>query len=251
MRMATPIETSRPLSVIGDNAIDAAIHGYYWRLKSDRTIDWAIANGFEGEYWYSPNYIRDYVNMALSTYAEFANVRFNYVGYYQTPSGAYYSGSEITVSLSGNRTFFPLNGILARGFFPNSNENYNWYPGAPGDLYLNINSEANYLPTYAPGSAGYFLILHELGHTLGLKHPHDDGGTGHPTLNSIGLGYLDLDVYTVMSYKDNYSYNFRQWDPATPMVLDVIAMQYLYGKNNTKNIGNTNYALYISNMYRT
>ena len=36
-----------------------------------------------------------------------------------------------------------------------------------GDIYLNLNSQANYLSSYEIGSAGFFLILHELGHTLG------------------------------------------------------------------------------------
>lgn len=32
-----------------------------------------------------------------------------------------------------------------------------------------------------------------------------------------------------MSYADDYGWNRVNWDPATPMLLDVLALQYLYG----------------------
>ena len=105
-------------------------------------------------------------------------------------------------------------------------------------MYLNIDSEANSYTSYEPGSQGWFLLLHELGHALGLKHPHDDGGTGRPTFEELNRAGLNDDTTTVMSYFDTTeSLNEVSYDPATPMILDVLALQYLYGKNTSTNSG--------------
>lgn len=107
------------------------------------------------------------------------------------------------------------------------------------------------MPSYDPGSEGFFLLLHELGHTIGLKHPHDDGGTGRPTLGNIGLGEFDKDWFSIMSYQDDYPLDQINFDPATPMLLDVIGLQALYGKNMSTNAGNNTHVLDTSNLYYT
>ena len=119
----------------------------------------------------------------------------------------------------------------AMGHFPDASDT----SSKGGDIFLNINSPANSLPSYEKGSQGYFLLLHELGHTLGLKHPHDDGGNGRPTFSQVGFDRVDFDSFTIMSYEDQIGYDQKKYDPGTPMILDVIALQYLYGINNTYN----------------
>ena len=87
------------------------------------------------------------------------------------------NGSEINFSMDGSGLIFNNDNIWAIGYFPRTEMLIR------GDIYLNLNSQANYLSSYEIGSAGFFLILHELGHTLGLKHPHDDGGNARPTFS--------------------------------------------------------------------
>ncbi|AMO23983.1 hypothetical protein UC35_15340 [Ramlibacter tataouinensis] len=222
----------------GDSIIDATTHGYYWVLGPDRTIDWAISGGLAGEIWNRPADLVQTIGGILNTISYFADVKFNYVGSFSSPSAAYLAGSEITITLSGSTSIFPSSNIWARGYFPTLN-GATGYAGQPGDVFLNINSQANFLSTYAPGSAGWFVFLHELGHVLGLKHPHDDGGTGRPTLAQIGLGDFDTDWVTVMSYRDDFNWNLRAWDPITPMILDVLALQYVYGRNMSTNAGDS------------
>ena len=221
--MATP--SSSPRQLTGDNFIDAATHGYSWQLDGSRTINWALANGFFGEYWTSTSTVVSTLSSVFNNVSYYANVHFNYVGYFSTPSTAYAGGSDITISLGGSGVFGSNTSIWAVGLFPDTSNNTSYYQGAPGDIFLNINSAANTLPSYLPGSAGYALAIHEIGHTLGLKHPFDDGGTGHPTLASLGLDSLNKDWFTVMAYNDDYNYNQRAWDPATPMAMDVLALQ--------------------------
>jgi Ca2+-binding RTX toxin-like protein len=97
-------------------------------------------------------------------------------------------------------------------------------------------------------------MIHELGHALGLAHPHDNGGTSS-TYTDLGIGNLDTGLYTAMSYNDIGEW----WNPyssyssadgwgtygqiATPMAFDIAALQHIYGANTTYNTGDDHYSL--------
>lgn len=66
-----------------------------------------------------------------------------------------------------------------------------------------------------PGSFGYETVLHEIGHALGLKHPHD----GDPTL----AGRLDTQENTVMTY-EYAGYNVSELG-----TFDLQALEHIYG----------------------
>lgn len=106
-----------------------------------------------------------------------------------------------------------------------------------GDVWLNNSYSPNLV--HSPGSYGLLTLIHEVGHALGLKHPGNynagGGGTEGPYLPSN----QDSHQYSVMSY-----FNHPQMGSAyaqTPMLYDVAAIQYLYGRNNSTRNGNTTY----------
>ena len=96
------------------------------------------------------------------------------------------------------------------------------------------------------GSYMFYTLLHELGHSLGLKHPFD-GSTdgGGPSLTGTANAGWDSRVFTLMSYttlSDHSDATGFTFNPTTPMLLDIEAIQAVYGANYSYNAGNTVYA---------
>ena len=112
----------------------------------------------------------------------------------------------------------------------------------------------------APGGFGAAVVLNGLGYALGLAFPHsDEGGTKimRGVTSEIDLGDFDLNqgVHTIMSFNDGWVTSPYGLSPslaygwqATPMALDIAALQALYGANTTANSGNTTYVLGDSNV---
>lgn len=135
-------------------------------------------------------------------------------------------------------------GYLGHAFFPFSVSN-------KGKTSIS-NNNASY-SNFPPGSYDYITMIHEIGHLLGLAHPHDNGGlsTKFPGVNvwsDLGKNQQNQTMYTIMSYNDIngpltpdnvQSYGF----PETPMAYDIIAIQKIYGKPTGKNIGDNTYTL--------
>ena len=236
----------------GDDIIDVTTQGSVWNLSQTNVIHWTIADGFNGEFWIDPYYTVALIDQALSIIEQYVNIDFQFGGYFPDPASAGTAGSDLVYSLDG--IVLPPS-FWAVGFFPNYNNfpigGGSGWPTQGGDIFLNINSDANYLDSYELGSAGFFLILHETFHALGLKHTFDDGGSGRPTLDELGLGEFDKDWFSVMSYDEDYPMNQLSWDPATPMLLDVLGLQYLYGPNWNTNTGNDTYVATYDNFYAT
>ena len=246
--MGTSVEY---IGLTGDNAVDSLTTGYRWTFDGPPVLNYSISGGFNGESFQQPDEMLHHWSGVLQTYAQVANLQFVNLGVFDDPLTAAQAGSDLNLSLDGKDLYFSSSNQWARGFFP-APQYVNWpYSGAAGDVFINALSGAIRLPSYEPGSQGWFLLTHELGHSLGLKHPHDDGGTGRPTFQELGIGRLDHDYVSVMSYNDDANWNVFEWDPATPMIFDVIGLQYLYGPNQTANAGDTFYRMDRTERYQT
>lgn len=119
------------------------------------------------------------------------------------------------------------------------------YSPAAGDIWLNPYA-ANW-DGFAAGGYGYNTVLHEIGHTLGLTHTFAGSGSLGGALPSAQDGYR----YSIMSYSawpgdGNSNVNF---EPTTPMLYDLLAVQYLYGANRSYHNGNDTYTFTQGQSY--
>jgi serralysin len=128
----------------------------------------------------------------------------------------------------------------AYAYTPESNAPY------AGDVWLNPFPPVATGNDFSTGAAGYSTIIHELGHALGLDHPFSI--EDFPT-------QFDTFKYTVMSYSDapgHIDAGDSSFYPTTPMLLDIQALQYLYGANMTYHAGNNTYVFEQGvNYYQT
>ncbi len=126
--------------------------------------------------------------------------------------------------------------------YDNANEYAHAYmPGydpAAGDIWV---GHAYFNPTNSAaigiGSNDFATILHEMGHSLGLKHTFE-GWNPIPTA-------LDSYNYSIMSYTAHDTVHgddgLASFYPTTPMYYDLVAIQALYGRNLSHNAGDTTY----------
>lgn len=167
--------------------------------------------------------------LALNAWSDVANIKFKIQSETSTNVGdirfAFTSASSISDA-------------WGYAHYPNS------YWSTGGDIWLNAKYGSD--TDWTIGSANFESLMHEVGHALGIKHPFGDG----VVLSSS----LDNTIYTIMSYTDindiypNAGYVNGKYDwltyyinRETPMVLDIAAIQYIYGPNNSYRTGDDTY----------
>lgn len=135
------------------------------------------------------------------------------------------------------------------GQYAQTDGNFNWeYEGW------------NYLRA---GGDGYQTIIHELGHGLGLAHPHDGGDQSDATRfpgvsgeQDTGTNDLNQGIWTMMTYIPGWdteepTNTLAYGSNATPMAFDIAALQILYGANMSYRTGDNTYALPTTNAQGT
>jgi Ca2+-binding RTX toxin-like protein len=228
----------------GDTQGNGASISFSFPWTSNQTALWSSDYTSNSEPYATSHYGLNASQMiaaqaTLQAWADVANLTFSEV----TESGTEVGDIRFAFSSSVADA-----GAWGWSYYPNSSS------ALGGDIWINTDLDADNM-NFSAGGYGYMALMHEIGHTLGLKHPGNYSGseTG-PFLSSA----QDNQLYSIMSYNDPsnniwydtqthmYQYVYAQ----TPMMYDIAAMQYLYGANTTHNNANNVYTYDDSAPFR-
>lgn len=209
-----------------DQNVDALIHGAKWATTAltfsfpDSASDYSYRGYLSVRDSFSPATagLENAVRAALEASAAVTGLRFTEL------QGAADSNADLMFARSGAPE-------TAFAYLPdNADEG--------GDAWFNA---ADYNNPVA-GNYAWATVFHEVGHTLGLKHGHEDEGAG--TLDAAH----DSHEYSVMTYSSyvgsqaTHYTNGAASGAQTLMMFDIAALQRLYGANFSDHSGDDVYS---------
>lgn len=224
-----------------------------------RAIDWGTKlSGFEVTYYFAGSgektlspfgkivsagfsaYEKAQFKQAFKLYASFTDLKFRQV---KDPSAADFILATYEDGKTSLGAMGPPGYGLYSGYGVFNYRGIGWDNQEPGQGGLE------------QGGYGFVTVIHELGHGLGLAHPHDKGGRstilpGVSDSQDPGAFGLNQGVYTTMSYNDGWKTNPDGLPPGydygyqgTPMAIDIAVLQAKYGVNDSHHKGANVYRL--------
>ena len=247
--MAIAVSNSPGNNSTGNPFLDSLIWGSSW---SGGTITYSFDNGSLGQSTFSAA-MKAAVRAAFDVIETLIPVNFVEKGFL---TGSQITDVDITYALVTQEV---LGGPGSVGFHQ-----------VPGDTPLLNNAGIGAIfglfgydsAIFSPaglqeGGAGFAVIMHEILHGLGLAHPHDNGG-GSSIFPGVSAPFGDYGshgqnqgIFTIMSYNEGFAQTipvttYTYGDVATPMALDIAALQSIYGTTSNAT-GNNVYSLPGSN----
>jgi serralysin len=135
-------------------------------------------------------------------------------------------------------------GTCSSSVVPTSEAYYPSSSDSGGDVWFG-NSNSNSPDDPIVGTYDFHTFVHELGHAIGLKHPHSSSWYGSFPIASTADDAMQNSMMSYKSYvgsTEGYYINASGSYAHGPMAYDIAAVQYLYGANYSYHNGDTVYA---------
>ena len=237
--MANPLGDA--VSTTTDSTLNLLLQGGKW---DSTVLTYSFSSDDEPSSTWTPA-LKNAVRYAFTQWSAVSNLTFEEIA---PNSDVDTSPADIAMLPTG--TLLGRLGAVAIGVFPDpeyadqllqdTGGNRLESPHPEGDIYLdNLRAE---LLSLNLGGSGIDIVLHEIGHALGLKHPEDPGGNGRPT----GSINPNLTVMTAGSVAGPLSSGHA----VTPLLYDIVAIQHIYGANFGFNMGDDTYNLRVDGTMR-
>jgi serralysin len=224
----------------GVQTIDALLRGLIWNSTSLTYAFPAVGTWYSAGGSYGSNneetsafqpITAQMQTAALASFAQlesFSNLTFSFRDYLTVP--------VTQVDIAFGQSSRPS---TAYAYYPNTGR-------TGGDAWFGYNYSYT---NPVMGDYAWLTMLHEIGHSIGLKHSHELGGVAGVALPAN----RDAMEFSLMSYRSyingptsggytNEEYGFAQ----TYMMYDIAAIQHIYGADFTTNSGNTVYTFSTS-----
>jgi len=234
-------------SITGDRNVDAVLIGAKWGT-TNITFSFPTAGSNYNGIGYDPNGVSNYfialgpqqqaaARAAFAQLASLTGLTFTEITETDTVH------ANIRISQTGDN-----DAPSAYGGFPSDTR------GVAGDIWFGRTSQPYYDIAYK-GTWGFATIMHEIGHTMGLKHGHQDYtnsdlsgyfgtsprfGTQSLTPDRDGQSW-SLMTYTPAPFTNSNFAGEKINQPQSYQQYDVAALQYMYGANYNTNSGDSVY----------